>query len=227
MTDPNTDTREAPPPVDLRPHTVAYLANNLRTNGYEHHARTMEALADLRASDKPSDADLYACFAADLGPGGAWVLDGARTVLARYGHAAPQASADPTRAMLDGKPLDGEFAKVMADKFDEICIRPAAEDSAKGAGSVALPPIPESQGYIPKTLANGEIVEIAAVSQYRAIKYARAAVLADRQQRGADALHNLVAEKFSSGNAIPVERITITRTEWDAALAATKGESNE
>src|SRR5690606_38747961 len=85
-------TGEAPPPVDLRPHVVAYLANNLRTNGYEHHARTMEALADLRASDKPSDADLYACFAADLGPGGAWVLDGARTVLARYGHAARQAS---------------------------------------------------------------------------------------------------------------------------------------
>src|SRR5690606_38361780 len=35
-----------------------------------------------------------------------------------------------------------------------------------------------------KTLVNGEIVEIAAVSQYRAIEYARAAVLADRQQRG-------------------------------------------
>ncbi|HYG43190.1 MAG TPA: hypothetical protein VEA17_09740 [Bordetella sp.] len=36
------------------------------------------------------------------------------------------------------------------------------------------------------------------------------------------ALHRLVDEKFTSGNAIPVERITITRTEYDAALAAQK-----
>ncbi|OZI56779.1 hypothetical protein [Bordetella genomosp. 4] len=59
--------------------------------------------------------------------------------------AAPQASADPTRPMLEGKPLDSEFSKVLADNFDELCIRPAAEDSAKGAGDVALPLLPKPQ----------------------------------------------------------------------------------
>lgn len=32
-------------------------------------------------------------------------------------------------------------------------------------------------------------------------------------------LHKLVAEKFTSGNSIEVERITITRTEYEAAIA--------
>ncbi|MGV2866365.1 hypothetical protein [Achromobacter sp. AGC39] len=37
-----------------------------------------------------------------------------------------------------------------------------------------------------------------------------------------NALNRLVAEKFTSGNAIPVERITITRADYDAALSASQ-----
>jgi hypothetical protein len=39
-----------------------------------------------------------------------------------------------------------------------------------------------------------------------------------------DALNRLVAEKFTSGNAIAVERITITRAEYDAAIASQQQE---
>ena len=67
---------------------------------------------------------------------------------------APAAEADPINVMLDGKPLDGEFAKVMADKFDEICIRPAAEDSAKGAGDVTLPPLVGTLAALPPHVQN-------------------------------------------------------------------------
>ncbi len=60
-------------------------------------------LADAAANDSappqasttrpaPSDIELYACFSADLGCGGKWLLEGARLVLDRYRQAAPQAS---------------------------------------------------------------------------------------------------------------------------------------
>src|SRR5690606_12901542 len=108
------------------------------------------------------------------------------------------------------------------------------EEPAKGAGDVALPPIPESQGYIPKALANGEIVEIAAVSQYRAIEYARAAVLADRQQRGGEApdrdavdLARCGMELHSPGMPEYIVCAELVRiADARAALPATKGESN-
>ncbi|CAM4091336.1 hypothetical protein BOTU111921_11240 [Bordetella tumbae] len=37
--------------------------------------------------------------------------------------------------------------------------------------------------------------------------------------RESDPLYRLVKDKFTSGNAIPVERITIVRAEYDAAIA--------
>jgi len=49
---------------------------------------------------------------------------------------------------------------------------------------IQLPPLPEPDGYIPRTLESGEIVEIGAVSQSHAIEYVRSAVELDRQQRG-------------------------------------------
>jgi len=138
MTSTQTSPAEAPPPVDLRPHTVAYLANNLRTNGYEHHARTMEALAELRAVAEPSAEEAAALYRASM----------------------TETKGGFTEAI-------HHFARVL-------------------------------------------------LSRYGAHK-----------PDGGDAVRRLVDEKFTSGNVIPVERITITRTEWDAALAATKGESNE
>lgn len=48
---------------------------------------------------------------------------------------------------------------------------------------IQLPPLPEPDGYIPRTLESGEIVEIGAMSQSHAIEYARSAVELDRQQR--------------------------------------------
>lgn len=58
----------------------------------------------------------------------------------------------------------------------------------------------------------------------------RATVALQPEVQKADyALHRLVAEKFSSGNAIPVERISITRAEWNAAIAQqrTNGDHHE
>jgi len=60
--------------------------------------------------------------------------------------------------------------------------------------------------------------------------YALWKVAIERQQRGGDALHSLVAEKFASGNSIPVERITVTRQEYEVAIAQQRegeGEGDE
>lgn len=60
----------------------------------------------------PSDAELYACFSADLGPGGKWVLDGARLVLDRYRLAAPQASAT-IKQSLNVAPQASETVRIL------------------------------------------------------------------------------------------------------------------
>lgn len=128
-------------------------------------------------------------------------------------YAAPQASADPTRAMLEGKPLDSEFSKVLADNFDELCIRPAAEDSAKGAGDV-----------VAWTNDAGDIEPISdAVKQARldlyAKHYTRPLAFADRQQRGGDDFSGVQPPmRYIAGVNVDVLR--------RAALAIKKGKSN-
>lgn len=93
MTSTQTNPAEAPPPVDLRPHAVAYLANNLRTNGYEHHARAMEALAELRAVAEPSAEEAAALYRASMTETKGGFTEAihhfARVLLSRYGAHKP------------------------------------------------------------------------------------------------------------------------------------------
>lgn len=104
---------------------------------------------------------------------------------------------------------------------------PVAKDSANGAGDVpglGSRVINDACWKFIEAMPHqipGPILNDLKPALYAAVCH----VLADRQQRGGDGLHTLVAEKFASGNTIPVERITITRAELDTALAATKGES--
>jgi len=161
-------------------------------------------------------------------------------------YAAPQASAEARELVADGwlddhitanvKFTRGEMPGVYycqgwrdAEAHYKLAA-PAAENPARGAGDVALPINPHSDylakywrdGFSGKSL--GSYTGDAPGHAWHAGKFARETY--DRQQSGGGGLHNLVAEKFSSGNTIPVERITITRAEWCAALSATKGESN-
>lgn len=55
----------------------------------------------------------------------------------------------------------------------------------------------------------------------------RAALAVNKVDDARDALRRLVDEKFSSGNAIPVERITITRQEYAAIAQQRQGEGGE
>jgi len=122
-------TGEAPPPVDLRPHVVAYLANNLRTNGYEHHARTMEALAELRAVAEPSAEEVAALYRASMTETKGGFTEAihhfARVLLSRYGAHKPD-GGDVERIRNAGAILDCLTSKLGSD-------HPLRVEAAEGA----------------------------------------------------------------------------------------------
>lgn len=81
-------------------------------------------------------------------------------------------------------------------------------------------PIDEAIAYLDTLADFGGTVE-----QARELaRKGRGKVLAMVADHAKDAVRRLVDEKFSSGNAIPVERITVTRQEYEAAIAQLRKE---
>ncbi|OZI57625.1 hypothetical protein [Bordetella genomosp. 4] len=234
------------------------MLSKLRGAGEPSDA-AIEALALSHGFNK-SDEHWGSRYYTELGQN---LFSFARELLSRY--AAPQASAEAEQYTTGDDDLDmalnlvgapGDYAIAQADAIERLKERlkpaPAVEYDqnrengiagksdtyttapAKGAGDVALPPLPEPEfrGVVirkyPRYLFTGDQMQ----------DYARAAVLADRQQRGGDVgeLREAAKTFYNATIADTTVRISTTSAKKRdgviaagerllAALAATKGES--
>lgn len=161
-------------------------------------ARAIEqaVLSKLRGADEPSDSQIAALWANTLTQGKvATVIPFARALLAKY--TAPQASAEVRNAALvhaAREVLDTELGAAACTGSDAPAehalgqLKDAlAEDSAKGAGDVEFPLMPEPAARTSAFSKSNQVLPYYTYGQMMA--YAHTAVLADRQQRGGDAGH--------------------------------------
>jgi len=133
-----------------------------------------------------------------------------RRVVCKACFAAPQASAEARKLVADGwlddhitenvKFTRGEMPGVYycqgwrdAEAHYKLAA-PAAEDSAKGAGDVEFPRMPEPAARTSAFSTNSQVVPYYTYGQMMA--YAHTAVLADRKQRGGDVAALREALKF-------------------------------